>query len=113
METEQLVQSKYDITSHKLQQKKKSLFLTHGSVLYNISKIAQNRSGGKYRKITLKGEENRLISLYKLTIHQKTFYFFILLRYAIWTKSTSLIPNMNPFFHITYPFRVTGLPNGK
>ena len=38
-----------DMTSHKLQHKLSQLFYCHLSVLYNISKILSDKSGGKYR----------------------------------------------------------------
>src|SRR6266516_3448716 len=73
----------------------------------------KNRPKSEWWKVSknhFKGEENGLISLYKLTIYQKTFYFFILFRYAIWTISTSLIPNMKSVFSYHLPFPSYGAP---
>src|SRR6266516_180605 len=104
METEQLVQSKYDITSHKLQQKKKSLFLTHGSVLYNISKIAQNRSGGKYRKITLKGDKWVNLPLQKMTIKSNIFISLFCSDMRFGLNRPRRFRILNPFFPIRFRF---------
>src|SRR6266516_7661142 len=49
-------------------------------------------------KVAVKG-------LYKLTKQPKKNYFFISFRYAISTKSTSLIPNMKSVFFYHVPFR--------
>ena len=45
-------------------------------------------------KVAVKG-------LYKLTIQPKKNFFFISLKYAILTKSTSLIPNMKTVFFLS------------
>lgn len=46
-----IVQALYDMTSHKLQQKLFQLVYSHKYVLYNISKVLRNPSGGNYWKV--------------------------------------------------------------
>ena len=43
-----ILQALYDMTSHKLQQKLFQLVYSHKYVLYNISKVLRNPSGGNY-----------------------------------------------------------------
>ena len=74
----------------------------------NIPKVGRNRNTGRAHNMAKRGSKRVNLSLYKLTIQPKTFYFFILFRYAIWT---SLIPNMKSVFSYHVPFRrYRGLP---
>ena len=70
--------------------------------LYHI-KTLQESDWWKVLKNHFWGEQ--IGKFFPIQIQPKTFNFFILFRYAIWTKSTSLIPNMKSVFlyHVPFP----------